>query len=219
MSVLPPDRVWRRRKESGLTEERERLRETHKYRLYTAACNWAQKQKPKESSVLTTNTGKLPSEETFYVNALQGHSTPKNYWTIITAMGFDRKTIRFGALHNEIKSNLRRDLRFSAYVISGGFINSCRERYRHHGLEKAKGFPCQAGTKLLRRNTAAPKYPFQGNGWWYTGLPRIPPEITAGWTNTNSAFRDSLPDQQGLLHGHNYNFPGSSISKHTPRNT
>lgn len=143
MSVLPPDRVWRRRKESGLTEERERLRETHKYRLYTAACNWAQKQKPKESSVLTTNTGKLPSEETFYVNALQGHSTPKNYWTIIiTAMGFDRKTIRFGALHNEIKSNLRRDLRFSAYVISGGFINSCRERYRHHGLEKAKGFPC-----------------------------------------------------------------------------
>lgn len=121
LPVLPPDRVWRRRKGSGLTGERERLRETHKCRLYTAACNWAQKQKPKESSVRTTHTGKLPSEETFYVNTLQGHSTPKNYWTIITAVGFDRKTIRFGALHNEIESNLPKDLRFSAYIITGGF--------------------------------------------------------------------------------------------------
>lgn len=135
-----------------------------------------------------------------------------------------------------------------------GFINSCREHYRH-GLEKAKVFPCgrntrlgtirtpepakaavtdnrlqtrkearggvlldQAGTKLLlSRKTAAPKYPFQVNGWWYTGLPRIPPEITAGRTNTNSAFRDSLPDQQRLLHSHNHNFPGSSIN--TPLGT
>lgn len=76
----------------------------------------------------------------------------------------------------------------------------------------------QAGTKLLlSRKTAAPKYPFQENGWWYTGLPRIPPEITAGRTNTNSAFRDSLPDQQRLLHSRNHNFPGSSIN--TPLGT
>lgn len=55
-------------------------------------------------------------------------------------MGFDRKTIRFGALHKEIKSNLPQDLGFGAYIITGGFINSFREHCRHHGLEKAKVF-------------------------------------------------------------------------------
>lgn len=32
-------------------------------------------------------------------------------------MGFDRKTIRFGALHKEIKSNLPKDLRFGASLL------------------------------------------------------------------------------------------------------
>lgn len=59
-------------------------------------------------------------------------------------MGFDRKTIRFGALHKEIKSNLPKDLRFGAYIITGGFINSFREHCRHHGLEKV--FPCGKNT-------------------------------------------------------------------------